>query len=93
MRILLINACYPYGSTGKIVQVLEDYYNETDNEAFVLYGHGKKGNTHHIRVSDNLLIKLQSIRRRLTGIMYGGCYISTKRTNGHLILVGSKTDM
>ena len=79
MRILFINACYPYGSTGKIVQALEDYYNEIGYETFVLYGHGKKSDVHHIKISDKLTIKFQSIRRRVTGIMYGGCCISTKK--------------
>ena len=77
MRILMINATYPFGSTGKIVKALEDYYNEIGYETFILYGQGEKSDNQHIRVSNDLLIKLQSLRTRLTGIMYGGCFIST----------------
>lgn len=77
MRILMINATYPFGSTGKIVKALEDYYNEIGYETFILYGQGEKSDNQHIRVSNDLLIKLQSLHTRLTGIMYGGCFIST----------------
>lgn len=73
----MINATYPFGSTGKIVKALDDYYNEIGYDTFVLYGHGKITDSHHIKVSNDLLIKLHSLHKRLTGIMYGGCYFST----------------
>ena len=78
MKILFLNTCYPYGSTGKIVAALENYYNEVGHTTTVVYGQGKKTDDNHFRVANDLYLKIQALRRRVTGIMYGGCFFSTK---------------
>jgi glycosyltransferase involved in cell wall biosynthesis len=84
MKILFLNTCYPYGSTGKIVAALENYYNEVGHTTTVVYGQGKKTDDNHFRVANDLYLKIQALRRRVTGIMYGGCFFSTKKVQ-HLI--------
>lgn len=79
MKILFINACYPYGSTGKIVKVLEEYCKYKGIETAVVYGQGEKTNGSHYRIASPFYIKLQALRRRITGVMYGGCIASTNR--------------
>lgn len=79
MKILLINTVYPTGSTGKIVEALERQYRSRGMETVVLYGHGGKGTPGRIKIAADWYMKLQALRSRLTGIMYGGCLMSTHR--------------
>ena len=79
MKVVLINTVYPSGSTGKIVQVLNDYYKLCGHETVVIYGQGQEsGGTYH-KVASWPYIKLQALRCRITGIMYGGCFLSTAK--------------
>lgn len=75
----MINNCYPRGSTGKIVQSLEHRYDELGFDTVILYGHGEKSTQNHIKISGNIYMKFQALRNRITGIMYGGCYLSTRK--------------
>ena len=79
MKVILINTVYPAGSTGKIVQALEHRYRSTGIETVVLYGHGGASEPGRIKIAGELYMKLQALRSRLTGIMYGGCLLSTRR--------------
>lgn len=83
MKILQINTVFPKGSTGKIVKDLDDYYRGRGYESIVLYGHGEKGRGDgHIKVCSDFYMKLQALRSRITGVMYGGCLLSTRRIIG-----------
>ena len=79
MKIVLINTSYPMGSTGKIVQSLESRYNALGIDTIVLYGHGGKSTDKRIKIAGDIYMKLQALRNRITGIMYGGCYLSTQK--------------
>ncbi len=79
MKVIMINTCYPMGSTGKIVKSLESRYNSLGIETLVLYGHGDRSANNHIKIAGNLYMKIQALRNRITGIMYGGCYLSTRK--------------
>ena len=77
MKILFINNCYPYGSTGKIVKDLEENYKKAGHETVVIYGQGDKPSEDHYKIASGIYIKIQALRSRITGIMYGGCILST----------------
>ena len=79
MKIVLINTSYPFGSTGKLVESLERRYNALGIDTVVLYGHGGKSTHNRIKIAGELYMKFQGLRRRITGIMYGGCYLSTRK--------------
>ncbi|MBR6050895.1 MAG: glycosyltransferase [Clostridia bacterium] len=79
MKILLINNCYPFGSTGKIVKSLEDCYNHLGHKTVLIYGQGPKTYADHYRVTTKLYRKIQALISRITGIMYGGCFLSTNK--------------
>lgn len=79
MKVILINTVYPAGSTGKIVEALERRYRSMGIETLVLYGHGGASEPGRIKIAGELYMKLQALRSRLTGILYGGCLLSTRR--------------
>ncbi len=79
MKVILINTVYPAGSTGKIVCALERQYQSRGMETVVLYGHGGKTSPGRVKIAADWYMKLQALRSRLTGIMYGGCLLSTRR--------------
>ncbi len=77
MKILLLNNCYRSGSTGKIVEELENYYNHEGHETVVVYGQGEKSRASHFKIASRFYIKVQALLSRITGLMYGGCFLST----------------
>ncbi len=79
MKVILINTVYPSGSTGKLVEALERRFQSRGIETLVLYGHGDRSDRRHIKIAADWYMKLQAFRSRLTGIMYGGCCLSTCR--------------
>ena len=79
MKILLMNTCYPFGSTGRIVQALENYYKDLGHETTIIYGQGPKINGNYFKITSLFYRKLQAFRSRVTGVMYGGCFLSTCR--------------
>ncbi len=80
MRILQINAWFGVWSTGKIVKDLHCGLLERGYESFVLYGKGTKVQDENvIKTSDNIEPKINSVLSRFSGLMYGGCFISTQR--------------
>lgn len=79
MKVLFINNCYPFGSTGKIVQALEESYNNLGYKTAVIYGHGKNTSGSNYKVASSIYMKIQALRSRITGIMYGGCFLSTNK--------------
>lgn len=80
MKILQINVCYPYGSTGKICKDIHEGLLKNNIESHILYAYGKKYDDKNVsRISIPLIFKLQSLRSRLTGYAYSGCIYSTKK--------------
>ena len=80
MKIIQINNIYPSSSTGKIVNDLDTYYIAHGIESIVIYGHGPASDGNKYKVTTEPYMKLQALRSRLTGVMYGGCLISTNET-------------
>ncbi len=80
MKILQINCVYGKGSTGYIVQSLHKEYSERGLESVVLYGRGKRTKEKNVyKVCSEVYAKFNNLYSRLSGFMYGGCGLSTKR--------------
>lgn len=80
LKILQINCVYNTGSTGKIVKDIHNELLQRGIESVVCYGRGKKvAEAGVYKTCGELYSKLNNLRSRLTGIMYGGCEVSTHR--------------
>lgn len=80
MKVMQINCVYKYGSTGKIVYDLHTELIKNKIDSIVCYGRGKKIcelNVH--KVCTEWYSKLNNALSHITGIMYGGCILSTYR--------------
>lgn len=80
MKILQVNCVYKEGSTGKIVDDIHNIITKNGLESIVCYGNGTKINNKGIyKFSNVFLQKFNALYSRITGFMYGGCYIATKK--------------
>ncbi len=78
MKVLQVNCVYNNGSTGKIVYEIHRELTETGVDSVVCYGRGAR--VHEPRVyktAGELYAKAQKFSTFFSGIMYGGCLIST----------------
>ena len=81
MKILLVNAVYGIGSTGKIVQALYEQYLKLGHDVECYYGR------HSIKTDDpkikkcafEIESKFCHFFSKITGNMYGGMHFSTKK--------------
>lgn len=79
MKVLQINVVYGEGSTGSIVKSLHEGFQKRGIESRVIYGAGKNENSLEImKISGVFYAKLNALLSRITGVMYGGCYLSTR---------------
>jgi len=84
MKILQINTWFKNGSTGKIVESLHSYLTENNIDSYVLFGRGQllksdKTTKKVFKIATSFESKFNSVLSRFTGIMYGGCFFSTKK--------------
>ncbi len=80
MKILQINCVYSKGSTGKLTQILHTGIQENGFKSLVIYGRGKKIKAPSIHyVCGDIIGKINHAVSRITGMMYGGCYLSTAK--------------
>lgn len=80
MKVLQINCVYGEGSTGHIIRNLHKEYIGRGIESVVLYGRGKKTDEKNVRkICSEAYAKMNNFLSRLSGLMYGGCGISTKK--------------
>lgn len=80
MKIIQLNCVYPTGSTGKIVQILHKHYIDQGNSSIVLYGrNGRMDEASAYKICSEIIAKCNHALSCLTGIMYGGCWLSTRR--------------
>lgn len=78
MKVLQVNCVYNKGSTGKIVADIHNGLIQRGFESVVCYGRGEKCQLPNVyKVCGEFYSKLQNLRSRITGLMYGGCGIST----------------
>ena len=80
MKILQVNCVYGHGSTGKITRDIHHALLAQGFESVVCYGRGPKaGETGVHRTCNDIAGKANNLISRVTGLMYGGCYFSTRR--------------
>ena len=80
MKILQVNCVYKTGSTGKITADLHNALKKKGIESVVCYGRGPKINEPNVyKTCSEVYSKFNNLISRFTGIMYGGCFFSTKR--------------
>lgn len=80
MKILQINCVFGEGSTGKIVNDLHGQLQNAGHISIVCYGRGSKCKQENIyKVSLNIYSKFQKLLSMITGVMYGGCFLSTAK--------------
>jgi len=80
MKIIQINSVYKKGSTGKITFDIHKYLLESGVESIVCYGRGVKYAEKNVyKFCPEWYSKLNNIFSRITGVLYGGCFFSTKK--------------
>lgn len=77
MKVLQINNFYPEGSTAKITRDLDSEFKKRGIDSIVLYGHGPKLGGDYHKIINEAYAKFQAVISRMTGVMYGGCVLST----------------
>ena len=80
MKVLQVNSLYKNGSTGKITFDLHTELLNRGIESIVCYGRGKKITEAHVyKTCGELYSKVNHLMTYISGVMYGGCYFSTKK--------------
>lgn len=80
MRIVLLNCVYYQGSTGKIVASIADTLRTQGHDVFTCYGLGDEHiDEHSKKVCTNIEHNLNALLSRITGIPYGGLFLSNYR--------------
>lgn len=83
MKILQVNNVYGEKSTGKLTKQLHDGLLAAGHESLVVYGRGKTWHEAGVtRLCPEWYGKLNGLLARLTGMPYGGCFLSTARLMG-----------
>ncbi len=78
MIVLQVNNVYGRLSTGKIVADLHHEYQKRGIESYVCYGRGLKIKEYNVyKTSWELYSKVNKLRGRMSGCLYGGCTLST----------------
>lgn len=80
MKILQVNNVYGEKSTGKITRQLHDGLLQAGHQALAVYGRGTgTAEPGVIRLCPDWYGRLNSLFSRVTGMPYGGCFLSTRR--------------
>ena len=80
MKVLQVNCVYNTGSTGKIMADIHAGLRQRGIESVVCYGRGGKVEEPHVyKTCGELYAKLNNLMTRFTGVMYGGCWLSTNK--------------
>ena len=80
MKVLQVNCVYKSGSTGKITADLHAELPRMGIESVVCYGRGGKCSEPNVyKTCGEFYSHVNHFMANLTGVMYGGCLISTRR--------------
>lgn len=80
MKVLQVNCVYGKGSTGKIVMDIHQALQNRGIESVVCYGRGTKTDEPNIyKTCGELDSHIQHLIADATGVMYGGCCLSTRK--------------
>jgi len=92
MKILQVNCVYGHGSTGKIVRDIHHSLLKNGFASVVCYGRGVKAEDAHVhKTCTEFFGKANNLISRMTGLMYGGCWFSTRKLQG--IIEAEKPDV
>lgn len=92
MKVLQVNCVYNKGSTGKITYELHKGMLEAGIESVVCFGRGEKiKETSVYKTCPEWYSKMNNALSRITGIMYGGCFFSTRKLIS--VIVKEKPDV
>ena len=80
MKVLQVNCVYKKGSTGKIMYDIHKELLADGVESVICYGRGEKTSDAGVyKTCGELYSKFNNLLTRFTGIMYGGCLLSTNK--------------
>lgn len=80
MKVIQINVTYNQGSTGRLTADIHQFLIRHGVDSFVIYGFGDSHDDPFVkRAAPEIIRKCQSLRSRITGYAYEGCWISTRR--------------
>lgn len=80
MKILQINCVYGTGSTGRLTEAIHTRLLAEGIKSVVCCGRGPRSTDPHVhKVCGELYAKAQHAEADLTGLVYGGCVLSTAR--------------
>lgn len=80
MKILQVNSVYGTGSTGRLTQAIHTRLLAEGIGSVVCCGRGPRSTDPHVhKVCGELYAKAQHAEADLTGLVYGGCVLSTAR--------------
>lgn len=80
IKVLHINRAYKLGSTGKILFDIHSQLINDGIDSVVCYGReGTEKGSGIYKFTPMWYVNFNSLMTRFTGIMYGGCYFSTKK--------------
>ena len=80
MKILQVNCVYNKGSTGKIMCDIDRQLAKAGIETVICYGRGEKVSKPGVyKTCGELYSKCNHLLSCFTGIMYGGCFFSTRK--------------
>lgn len=80
MKVIQINNVYGVGSTGKITRCIHHGLLEWGYDSLVLYGRGEKSSDAKVlKICGEMAAHINHFFSRITGIMYGGSFFSTRR--------------
>lgn len=80
MKILQVNVRYNYGSTGRMTADIHKALLKSGNQSVVLYGRKDSYEDENVhKVCREFYSKLNNLRSRFDGMMYGGCFLSTSK--------------
>lgn len=80
MKVLQVNCVYNKGSTGKIMGDIHSYFVSEGIDSVICYGRGEKTTDKNVyKTCGELYSKLNNLLSRFTGLMYGGCLLSTQK--------------
>ena len=86
MKILQINCVYRDGSTGKITSDLHHELLLNNVESVVYYGRGAETSDKNVyKICGEFYSRFNHFLCNLTGLMYGSCYLSTRKIKRYII--------
>ena len=80
MKVMQINCVYNKGSTGKIMCDIHSHLLSQQIDSVICYGRGEKTTDCNVyKTCGEWYSKFNNLLSRFSGLMYGGCFLSTKK--------------